>query len=104
MNEAFWNGFLDELEKSAKTKPVSADPTFLDKAEDIVRTIHRHGAHGAGQREGVAGKAWGALKGGYRGAKASFKKHPGMFLAPAAAYAGYELLKAIRGKDEKERR
>jgi len=99
MNEAFVHGFLDELQKVAKKKP-----TFLEKGEDIVRTVGRHGAVGAARGgKSTAGKAWGAVKGGYRGLKSSFRKHPGMFLAPAAAYAGYELLKAIKGKDEERR-
>jgi hypothetical protein len=99
MNQAFIRGFVDELQKHAEGKP-----TFLEKGEDIVRTIGRSGAKGArGGGESGAGKAWGAVKGGYRGLKKSFKKHPGMFLGPAAAYAGYELLKAIKGKDEDRR-
>ena len=98
MNEAFLFGFVDELEKLAGAKP-----TFLEKGEDIVRTVGRYGARGARQGEGPAGKVWGAIKGGYRGTKKSFKKHPGMFIGPAAAYAGWELLKAIKGKDEDNR-
>jgi hypothetical protein len=97
MKTAFLYGFLDELEKIADGKP-----TFLEKGEDIVRTIGRHGAKGMKGYEG-AGKAWGAVKGGYRGLKKSFKKHPGMFIGPAAAYAGWELLKAIKGKDKDRR-
>jgi hypothetical protein len=100
MREAFIRGFIDELEKSAEKDT----PTFLEKGEDIVRTIGRHGARGAGKGESTAGKAWGAVKGGYRGLKKSFKKHPGMFIGPAAAYAGYQLLKAVRGKDKDEER
>ncbi len=98
MNKAFVLGFVDELEKSAKDKP-----TFLDKGEHIVRTVGRHAAVGAGRREGAVGKTWGGVKGAYKGVKKSFKKHPGMFIAPAAAYAGYQLLKAIKGKDEDRR-
>ena len=96
MRTAFVLGFLDELEKNAKLN-------ILEKGEDIVRTVGRHGAAGATKGEGTGGKVWGAVKGGYRGVKKSFKKHPGMFLAPAAAYAGYELLKAVKGKDEERR-
>ena len=95
MNKALVYGFIDELNKVADDKP-----TFLDKGEDIVRMIGQHGSEGAAGGKSSAGKAWGAVKGGYRGIKASFNKHPKMFLGPAAAYAGYELLKAIKGKDE----
>lgn len=98
MRTAFLHGFLDELEKKAKAKP-----NILERGEDIVRTVGRHGARGMKGQEGVAGKTWGAVKGGYKGVKKSFKKHPGMFIGPAAAFAGYELLKAIKGKDEDRR-
>jgi hypothetical protein len=99
MREAFLRGFLDELEKSAKAKP-----NFLEKGEEIVRNIGRGGAAGAAKGEGTGGKVWGAVKGGYKGVKKSFKKYPGMFIGPAAAYAGYELLKAVKGKDKDEER
>jgi hypothetical protein len=98
MNSAFVFGFLDELEKQAKKKM-----NILEKGEDIVRTVKRHATVGAGRSEGTGKKIWGGIKGGYKGVKKSFKKHPGMFLAPAAAYAGYELLKAVKGGDEDER-
>jgi hypothetical protein len=97
MRTAFLHGFLDELEKAGASKP-----TFLEKGEEIVRTVGRHGARGMKGKEG-AGKAWGAVKGGYRGLKRGFKKYPGMFIGPAAAYAGYELLKSIKGRDEDRR-
>ena len=97
MRSACLSGFLDEIQKTAVDKP-----TFLEKGEEIVRTVGRHGVRGMKSKEG-AGKAWGAVKGGYRGLKKSFKKHPGMFIGPAAAYAGWELLKSIKGKDEDRR-
>lgn len=98
MKTAFLHGFLDELEKEAKSKL-----NVLEKGEDIVRTVGRHGAVGAAKGSGMADKTWGAVKGGYKGVKRSFKKHPGMFIAPAAAYAGYQLLKAIKGDDKEQR-
>ena len=97
MQRAFITGFMNEIEKAAAE---GGKPTFLDKAEGIVRTVGSKGAEGAGKYQGPVGKTWGALKGGYRGVKASFHKHPGMFLGPAAAYAGFELLKAISGRDK----
>lgn len=94
---AFMVGFLDEMEKLARE-----NPGLVDKIRSIGRSVSRSATSGAEGAEGTAGKVWGGAKGAAKGLKRSFKRYPGMFLAPAAAYAGYQLLKGLGGRRSEE--